>query len=593
MPNPLQHTRTGVQALIVCSWLAGSMAALHGQLFFDDFTRATDPGPVSPWVAQAGAWEVTGGVLLGGTNELGGTNSTQSYGFILLTNSWTNFSVEANIRFSTGAYGAGLGGRINPATGMHYAAWIYPEASPGGSNILRLVKFLGWTNWINTGFLPVRQVALASVGTNWHTLKLAFQGNQIAVSYDGIERINAVDVETAVYAAGGVSLDMWTAATQYVVSVDNVRVDYLPLAANDDSYALPTGTNLVVAAPGVLANDTGGTGTLSAFLLRGPANGAINLSSNGGFSYQPLAGFAGTDSFAYGATDGTTKAGQATVTLSVEPMANLFTDDFTRSSDPGPLAPWVAQAGNWTVTGGALIGGTNLLQTYGYALLTNSWTNYSVEARLRFPGAVYGGGLGGRLNPTTGAHYAAWIYPEGSPAGGSSLRLVKFQNWTNWGYAGEPFTPMQRILLPKVDTNWHTVKLTLRDRLITVSYDGVQMISTTDLEPQSLQSGGVSVDVWTDTTPYTMPVDLIAVTAPFPPLAATGIRADLNSGTVTVTFSGTAGQQYLVQTAGNLNPPILWNPVSTNTAGTDGLWVFTDSITNALQRFYRAATLGF
>ena len=586
MSNLLQHTRAGAMALVLCSCLTGSVPALRGQLFFDDFTRTTNPGPLSPWMAQAGAWTVTGGVLVGGTNEL------QTYGFVLLTNSWTNFSVEASLRFPTGAYGAGLGGRLDPATGRHYAAWIYPEGSSGGSKILRLVKFLNWTNWSDAGFLPVRQVALESVGTNWHTLKLAFQGNQIAVSYDGIQRISAVDVETAIYATGGVSLDVWTAATPYLVSVDNVRVDYLPLAANSDSYTLPTGTNLVVAAPGVLGNDAGGTGPLSAFLMSGPTNGVLSLSSNGGFSYQPPPGFAGTESFTYAATDGTTNATPATVTLSVQSMASLFFDNFDRTTDPGPLAPWAAQSGNWTVTGGALVGGTNLLQSYGYALLTNSWANYSVEARLRFPGAVYGGGVGGRLNPTTGAHYAAWIYPEGSAAGGSSLRLVKFQNWTNWGY-GVPSTPMQRIVLAEVGTNWHTVKLTFQDGLITVSYDGVQRISTIDLEPQPLTSGGISADVWTDTAPYIMPVDLVTVTAPVPSPKAIGILADGKSATVTVTFSGTAGNQYLVQTASNLAPPVLWNSISTNTAGTNGLWLFTDSITNALQRFYRAAVPGF
>jgi hypothetical protein len=586
MSNLLLHMRAGAKALTVGFCLAGFLPALQAQLFFDDFTRTNDPGSLSPWVAQAGTWTVTGGVLLGGTN------TPQTYGFVLLTNTWTNYSVEASIRLPTGAYGAGLGGRLNPATGRHYAAWIYPEGSPGGSNILRLVKFLNWANWSSSSFLPVAQVPLASVGTNWHTLKVAFQGNQIAVYYDGVKRISAVDVEAAFYPVGGVSLDVWTAATPYQISVDDVRVDLLPLAANDDSYALPAGTNLVVAAPGVLANDGGGAGPLSAYLLSGPSHGVLNLSSNGGFSYQPAPGFTGADSFAYAATDGTTNAASATVTLSVDPMVSLFSDDFDRTTDPGPLSPWVAQSGNWTVTGSALVGGTNVLHSYGFALLTNNWTDYSVESRFRFPGAVYGGGLGGRLNPTTGAHYAAWVYPEGSPAGGSSLRLVKFQNWTNWGYAGKQFTPMQSVALTGVGTNWHTVKLTFQDRFITVSYDGVQRITTEDLESQFLPSGGICAGVWTDTTPYIMEVDHVTVTTPGPSLAALAILPDANSATVTVTFSGTAGNQYLVQTATNLAPPVIWSSVSTNTAGTNGLWSFTDSITNASRRFYRAAEPG-
>ena len=73
------------------------------------------------------------------------------------------------------------------------------------------------------------------------------------------------------------------------------------------------------------------------------------------------------------------------------------------------------------VTGGALNGGPNAGVGYGFAYVaTNSWTNYSVQAQIRFSAAnVYGGGLGGRVDATTGAHYAAWVYPE------ASLRLVQ------------------------------------------------------------------------------------------------------------------------------------------------------------------------
>ena len=42
-------------------------------------------------------------------------------------------SVQARIRFSsTSGYGAGLGACLNPETGAHYAAWVYPENSGGG-----------------------------------------------------------------------------------------------------------------------------------------------------------------------------------------------------------------------------------------------------------------------------------------------------------------------------------------------------------------------------------------------------------------------------------------------------------------------------
>src|SRR5213596_3387081 len=80
--------------------------------------------------------------------------------------------------------------------------------------------------------------------------------------------------------------------------------------------------------------------------------------------------------------------------------AQLFFDDFTRGADPGPLAPWVSEEGVWTVTGGALRGGANDLNSFAFAYLTNNWTDYSVQARIRFSStSADAGGIGGRLNP--------------------------------------------------------------------------------------------------------------------------------------------------------------------------------------------------
>jgi hypothetical protein len=66
-----------------------------------------------------------------------------------------------------------------------------------------------------------------------------------------------------------------------------------------------------------------------------------------------------------------------------------------------------------------------------------------------------------------------------------------------------------------------------------------------------------------------------------------GITANGN-GTVTVTFQGTPGGQYVVQATTSLVSPVIWSNVSTNTAGVDGLWTYTDSTTQP-HAFYRAA----
>src|SRR5436190_1304426 len=67
-----------------------------------------------------------------------------------------------------------------------------------------------------------------------------------------------------------------------------------------DTYGTPAHTTLVVAAPGVLANDIDVLGTnLTARLGSGPTHGNLTLATDGGFRYQPDGGFSGTDTFTY------------------------------------------------------------------------------------------------------------------------------------------------------------------------------------------------------------------------------------------------------------------------------------------------------
>ena len=69
---------------------------------------------------------------------------------------------------------------------------------------------------------------------------------------------------------------------------------------------------------GVLANDTNADGgTLTAALGTNVSHGSLTLNADGSFSYTPTAGFCGTDSFTYTATDGHATSAPATVTITV------------------------------------------------------------------------------------------------------------------------------------------------------------------------------------------------------------------------------------------------------------------------------------
>jgi hypothetical protein len=64
--------------------------------------------------------------------------------------------------------------------------------------------------------------------------------------------------------------------------------------------------------------------------------------------------------------------------------------------------------------------------------------------------------------------------------------------------------------------------------------------------------------------------------------------ANNGDGTVTVTCEGTPGGQYLVQANDDL-ASMPWSNISTNIAGTNGLWTLTESVTNHVQWFFRSA----
>lgn len=61
-----------------------------------------------------------------------------------------------------------------------------------------------------------------------------------------------------------------------------------------------------------------------------------------------------------------------------------------------------------------------------------------------------------------------------------------------------------------------------------------------------------------------------------------------NNGSLTLNFSGIPNDTYWVEAATNLAAPANWTIISTNVAGSDGLWQFMDTqATNLPQRYYR------
>ena len=78
----------------------------------------------------------------------------------------------------------------------------------------------------------------------------------------------------------------------------------------DDSYQTGRDQSLTVAAVnGLLANDSDVDGdSIAVELVDSPIHGQVQVATNGGFVYQPAAGYVGLDLFRYAATDGSARS---------------------------------------------------------------------------------------------------------------------------------------------------------------------------------------------------------------------------------------------------------------------------------------------
>lgn len=98
-----------------------------------------------------------------------------------------------------------------------------------------------------------------------------------------------------------------------------IRVISTP-AAVDDAYSVNEDATLVVASPGVLANDAALGYAPSAQVVSWPSHGTLVLAADGAVEYRPDLNFYGADSFAYRFSTGGVLSTTATVTITVNPV---------------------------------------------------------------------------------------------------------------------------------------------------------------------------------------------------------------------------------------------------------------------------------
>ncbi|PFG34476.1 hypothetical protein ATL42_2386 [Sanguibacter antarcticus] len=117
-----------------------------------------------------------------------------------------------------------------------------------------------------------------------------------------------------------------------------VRPAERALVTAPDRYTATAGEDLVVAAPGYLANDSSPDSLpLSQSWISPVTVGTVVQPADGSFVYTPPAGFTGAASFTYAVTDGVAHSAPQTVTIEVVDSTPVAVDDAYELDEDTPL----------------------------------------------------------------------------------------------------------------------------------------------------------------------------------------------------------------------------------------------------------------
>jgi RHS repeat-associated protein len=210
------------------------------------------------------------------------------------------------------------------AGGSYYAPELLTEALGAGIDTIRIVGAgpddvsLGLSPYLGRNYITL-SLNLTGMGDNHWVIEAPIDGEGLTSLADRFERIEFDD---------GTVWDL----TLGLPTVDNQA----PIAVADTVSGLAG----VMTQASVVRNDDDPDSNQSplAYLVSGTSYGTLSLDASGWFTYVPDAGFVGTDTFTYRASDGLALSDAVTVTLNVLPnLTPVAADDRYTVEDGGTL----------------------------------------------------------------------------------------------------------------------------------------------------------------------------------------------------------------------------------------------------------------
>lgn len=356
-----------------------------------------------------------------------------------------------------------------------------------------------------------------------------------------------------------------------------------PTAVNDSAVT----TQSVAVVVNVLTNDSDPDGDLLAIqsFTQG-TSGSVSSNGNSTLTYTPNPGFSGADSFNYTLTDGRGGVSNATVNITVV------------STNPPPVQFWT----NLLVNTEAFIrGGANAAIDQdeiaaGYIMVKYNPTPFDTSRKAYFQFDV--GGL--NVNANSQAVFTVITHTQNfqqrAQLWGLNQSYAGFSANLTWNAAQANDTASNDLLTTGpasataigssvlIPSTVSTLRSFTIPRLGDFLFGNRVTLVMAGVDDVGNNAGGLRLGR-TNATLQVLAVITNSAPNPTQPVI-TGITNNGN-GTLTLQFLGGPGETYRVLAATNL-PSTNWLSVSTNLADLNGLWTFTDAITNPTARFYRA-----
>jgi len=317
-----------------------------------------------------------------------------------VTVAFWNYVDASQVQVAT-LFGVGAGDpnrfQVNAPYSDQILYWDYGDSTGNGRITANYAPYLG--NWTH--------ITLVSAGVGGNFKAIYFNG-QLAASAtvsDGPKiAISNLQVGHTPQDAVGFrhqkgSVDDFRIYNRVLTANEIQTLALLPApTAAGDLYAVMSNQTFNAAAPGVLANDSQiGGGALTAAIDTTVTYGSLALNANGSFTYTPLAGYLGPDSFTYHAVNAQNESsGVVTVQIQVTNKPTGLAAYYTLDESSGTVA--------------------HDLSGYGRdATLANgpSWTTGIIGGALSFNG-VNTYAIASTSPNLSGTDFtlAAWVYPQ-------------------------------------------------------------------------------------------------------------------------------------------------------------------------------------